>query len=52
MKKIKVGIAGTRGISMLMGLNSIEDVEITAACDIDEDHLKRLANETGAIYQS
>ena len=47
MKKIKVGIAGTRGMSTLMGLNSIEDVEITAVCDLDEGHLQDIAKKTG-----
>ncbi len=40
MKKIKVGIAGTRGLSTLLGLKNIEDVEIAAMCDLDEQHLK------------
>lgn len=35
-KKIKVGIAGARGLSTVMGFNAIEDVEITALCDLDE----------------
>lgn len=47
MKKIKVGIAGTRGMSTLMGLRSIEDVEITAVCDLDEGHLQDIAKKTG-----
>ncbi|MBR0120332.1 MAG: Gfo/Idh/MocA family oxidoreductase, partial [Clostridia bacterium] len=44
---IKVGIAGTRGLSTLMGLNSIEDVKITAMCDLDEGHLKTAADRIG-----
>lgn len=40
MKKIKVGIAGTRGLSTLLGLQNIEDVQIAAMCDLDEQHLK------------
>ena len=32
MKKIKVGIAGVRGLSTVMGLKTIEDVEIAAMC--------------------
>lgn len=47
MKKIKVGIAGTRGMSTVMGLNAIEDVEITAMCDLDEDHLNEAADKLG-----
>lgn len=47
MKKIKVGIAGTRGMSTVMGLRAIEDVEITAACDIDEEHLNEFAAKLG-----
>lgn len=47
MKKIKIGIAGTRGLSTLMGLQSIEDVEIAAMCDLDEGHLKEAAERIG-----
>lgn len=47
MKKIKIGIAGTRGLSTLMGLQSIEDVEIAAMCDLDEGHLKEAAEKIG-----
>lgn len=43
-KKIKVGIAGVRGLSTVMGLKNIEDVEIAAMCDLDEDHLKSAAD--------
>ena len=39
MKKIKVGIAGVRGLSTVMGLNALPDVEITALCDLDENVL-------------
>ena len=41
MKKIKVGIAGVRGLSTVMGLNALPDVEITALCDLDEAVLAR-----------
>ena len=44
---IKIGIAGTRGLSSLMGLSSIEDVKITAMCDLDEEHLKSAAEKIG-----
>lgn len=47
MKKIKVGIAGTRGLSTLLGLQSIEDVEIAAMCDLDEKHLNDAADKIG-----
>ncbi len=47
MKKIKIGIAGTRGLSTLMGLQSIEDVEIAAMCDLDEKHLNDAAERIG-----
>ena len=46
-KKIKVGIAGVRGLSTLMGLRAIEDVEITAMCDLDEAHLNDAAAKIG-----
>lgn len=47
MKKIKIGIAGTRGLSVLMGLKAIEDVEIAAMCDLDEEHLKSAVESIG-----
>ncbi len=40
-KKLKIGIAGVRGLSTVMGFNAIEDVEITALCDLDESVLNR-----------
>ena len=40
MKKLKVGIAGARGLSTVMGLNALPEVEITALCDLDENVLK------------
>ena len=48
MKTIKIGIAGGRGLSTVMGLRAIEGVEITAACDLNEDNLKVIAEQTGA----
>ena len=46
---IKIGIAGTRGLSSLMGLNSIEDVKITAMCDLDEGgHREKDTSRLGA----
>ncbi len=44
---IKIGIAGTRGLSTLMGLQSIEGVEIAAMCDLDEKHLNDAAERIG-----
>ena len=40
-KKLKIGIAGVRGLSTVMGFNAMEDVEITALCDLDESVLNR-----------
>ena len=47
MKKIKIGIAGCRGLSTLMGLRDREDVEIAAMCDLDEKHLNDAAERIG-----
>ena len=41
MKNLKIGIAGVRGLSTVMGLNALPDVEITALCDLDEAVLDR-----------
>ncbi len=34
-KTIRVGIAGARGLSTVMGLNALPNVEISALCDLD-----------------
>ncbi|MDF2660749.1 MAG: oxidoreductase domain protein [Paenibacillus sp.] len=44
---IKVGIAGVRGLSALMGFRSIPDVEVTAFCDLNEDLLNATAEKYG-----
>ena len=46
-KKIKIGIAGTRGLSMLMGLKAREDIEIAAMCDLSEEALKKAVERIG-----
>ncbi len=40
-KKLKIGIAGARGLSTVMGFNAMDNVEITALCDLDESVLNR-----------
>ena len=47
MHTIKVGIAGVRGLSTIMGLKAIPDVEIAAMCDLDEAVLQREADKHG-----
>ncbi|MFV0400232.1 MAG: Gfo/Idh/MocA family protein [Oscillospiraceae bacterium] len=37
---IKIGIAGVRGLSSLMGFREIPDVEVAALCDLDEELLQ------------
>lgn len=37
---LKIGIAGVRGLSTLIGFNDLEDVQVTALCDLDENILK------------
>ncbi len=44
-KTIKVGIAGGRGLSTLMGFKSIEGVEVAAMCDLDADLLEKVSKE-------
>ncbi|MDF2663988.1 MAG: oxidoreductase domain protein, partial [Paenibacillus sp.] len=36
---LKIGIAGVRGLSMMLGFNSIPGVEVTALCDLHEGQL-------------
>jgi predicted dehydrogenase len=40
---LKVGIAGVRGLSTLIGFNSIPNVTVEALCDLDEGLLKHQA---------
>jgi len=42
---LKVGIAGARGLSNLMGFRSIPDVEVVALCDLHEGLLKEQAEK-------
>lgn len=42
---IKVGIAGVRGLSALMGFRSIPGVEVAALCDLDKELLKEQAQQ-------
>lgn len=51
-KKLKIGIAGVRGLSTVMGFNAIEDVEITALCDLDADVLGREADKLNISAQN
>lgn len=44
---LKVGIAGLRGLSTLVGFDALEDVEVTAFCDLDEDLLREKQKEHG-----
>ncbi|MCL2772820.1 MAG: Gfo/Idh/MocA family oxidoreductase [Oscillospiraceae bacterium] len=45
---LKIGIAGGRGLSTLMGFNAFPDVEVTAICDLNEQLLK-IVSETHHI---
>ena len=51
MKKLKIGIAGVRGLSTVMGLNALPEVEITALCDLDEAVLDREGDNLGIARQ-
>ena len=42
---LKVGIAGGRGLSTLMGFKAIEGVEVAALCDLDEELLAAKSKE-------
>jgi predicted dehydrogenase len=42
---MKVGIAGVRGLSTIIGFNALEDVQVTALCDLNEDLLKQQQKE-------
>ena len=38
---MKVGIAGVRGLSTVIGFDMMDDVQVTALCDLNEDLLKQ-----------
>lgn len=44
---IKIGISGVRGLSTLMGFNSIPGVTIEALCDLNEELLKEQSKKFG-----
>ena len=45
MAKTKIGIVGARGLSFMTALEDIEDAQVTALCDIDEELLKDQADK-------
>ena len=45
--KIKIGIAGVRGLSVMSAFDDIEDAQVTAFCDINEEAL----NEQSEKYK-
>lgn len=51
MGKIKIGIAGSRGMSTVMGLRALPDVEISAICNLDENVLEHDAKELGVTHK-
>ena len=42
---IKVGIVGARAQTTLTGFRELENVEVTAVCDLNEDCMNRIADE-------
>lgn len=42
---LKIGIVGVRGLSTLMGFNSMQEAKVVALCDINEDLLKEQAKK-------
>jgi hypothetical protein len=44
---LKVGIVGVRGLSTIEGFHAMEDVEVTALCDLDAVLLLR--SQSGEI---
>ncbi len=42
---LKVGIAGVRGLSTLLGFMALPDVQVEAICDLDEAILQRMQKE-------
>jgi predicted dehydrogenase len=44
---IKVGIVGARGLSTVKGFQAMEDVEVTALCDLDEELVREQSRRLG-----
>ena len=42
---LKIGIVGIRGLSTLLGFQSLPDVTVEAICDLDEGILKKMQSE-------
>lgn len=42
---IKVGIVGARARSTMAGFSALENIEVTAVCDLNEDCMNRIADE-------
>src|SRR5690554_1794875 len=42
---LKVGIAGGRGLSTIMGFKAIQDVKVEALCDLNEELLAAMSKE-------
>jgi predicted dehydrogenase len=47
MSVLKIGIAGVRGLSTLMGFQALPNVSVDAICDLDETILKQVQNKHG-----
>ena len=44
---LKVGLAGARSLSTLLGFRAIAGVEVTAICDLNADLVERVSRENG-----
>lgn len=44
---LKIGLAGGRSLSTLMGFRAIEDVEVAAVCDLNAELLGKISREHG-----
>lgn len=44
---IKVGIAGARGLSTIKGFQALEETEVVALCDLDEELLREQSQQHG-----
>ncbi len=45
MSKIKIGIAGARGLTYFPGFADMPDVEVAALCELDAEKLQKLGDE-------
>ena len=48
---LKIGIAGARGLSTMLGFKALADVAVVALCDLNQELLSDQCAKHGIAYQ-